>query len=64
MELDELSRLTKSDVLRFYKFNLRRCGIERRNLVLSVGPDPILNRIEGTECANFNSESVLALQIR
>ncbi len=49
-ELFELARISAEDVLHFYRSTVRRFGLNRRNIVLSVGPDAILNRLDGVEC--------------
>ena len=36
----------------------------RRNLVLSAGPDAILNRLDGVDCPAFSGGAVMGLQAR
>ena len=45
-EILVLEKLTQRDMIEFYEDRIKSGGKNRRNLVLSIGPDAILNRLE------------------
>ncbi len=45
-EIEELNSLTHQDLVNFYKDYIAYAGLKRRKLVISLGPDPILNTLD------------------
>lgn len=55
-ELECLRKLDMKSVLQFYHDWITKSGLERRCLILSIGPDPILNCIDGGEAFHLGQE--------
>ena len=58
-EMDALSRMTLEQLKLFYVDWIHEAGSEKRTLVLSIGPDPILNCLDQVKCLSLDQVSLL-----
>jgi secreted Zn-dependent insulinase-like peptidase len=58
-EMALVQSVNMADLRQFYSQLVHADGTERRCLVISIGPDPILNRLDEVECLTLNDSSRL-----